>query len=48
MPNQRDIDRRNDAKFLTPPLLMAALLACGILLYAYTGHASAMPGYGSI
>jgi hypothetical protein len=41
MPNQRDIDRRNDTRFLTPLLLMAALLVCGILIFAYTGHSLA-------
>ena len=41
MKNQRDLDRENDVKFLTPLLLMALLLAFGILLYAYTGHSLA-------
>jgi hypothetical protein len=41
MPNRHEIDRKNDVKFLTPLLLMALILACGILLYAYTGHALA-------
>jgi hypothetical protein len=44
MPNRRDIDRTNDAKLLTPLLLMAAILVCGILLYAYTGHSLAASG----
>jgi hypothetical protein len=38
MPSRRDSDRRNDARFLTPLLLMALLMLCGILVYAYTGH----------
>jgi hypothetical protein len=29
-----DFDRRNDARFLTPLLLMALLLVVGILVYA--------------
>jgi hypothetical protein len=41
MPNQDDIDRKNDARFLTPLLLMALILACGILLSAYAGHSLA-------
>ena len=38
MPNQRDIDRENDIRFMTPLLLMGLILVCGILAYAYTGH----------
>jgi hypothetical protein len=38
MPSQRDIDRRNDAKLLTPLLVMALVIAAGILFYALTGH----------
>jgi hypothetical protein len=34
-------DRRNDVRFLTPLLLMAVVLAAGILLFAYAGHALA-------
>lgn len=41
MPNQHDLDRTNDIRFLTPLLLMAVVLICGILFYAYTGHALA-------
>ncbi len=41
MPKQSDLDRQNDMRFLTPVLLMAAILACAILVYAYTGHALA-------
>jgi hypothetical protein len=41
MPDQHDRDRNNDIRFLTPLLLMAAILTAGILLYAYTGHALA-------
>ena len=44
MAEKGEIDRRNDVKFLTPLLLMAPLLAGGILLYAYTGHALAAAG----
>ncbi len=40
MANQRDVDRRNDVRFLTPLLLMALVLVIGILLYSYTGHAA--------
>lgn len=43
MPDQRDLDRKNDIRFLTPLLLMAAILAVGILIYALTGHALAAP-----
>jgi hypothetical protein len=39
--NQREIDRRNDAKLLTPLLLMALVIAAGILFYALSGHALA-------
>jgi len=41
MPNQHDLDHRNDVRLLTPLLLMAAILAVGVLIYAYTGHALA-------
>jgi hypothetical protein len=41
MPNQHGRDRSNDVKFLTPLLLMALILVCGMLLYAYTGHSLA-------
>lgn len=44
MLSQRDLDRRNDVKFLTPLLLMALILACGVLFYAYTGHSLAATG----
>ena len=44
MPNQQDLDRENDRRFVTPLLLMAAILAVGILLYSYTGHALAAVG----
>ena len=44
MANQRDIDRRNDVRFLTPLLLMHLVLVIGILVYAYTGHATAASG----
>jgi len=41
MPNQHELDRKNDAKFLTPLLLMALILACGVLLFAYAGYSLA-------
>ncbi len=44
MPNQHELDRRNDTKFLTPLLLMALILVGGVLLYAYTGHSLAAAG----
>ncbi len=44
MPSQRDIDRNNDVRFLTPLLLMALILAGGILVYAYAGHSLAATG----
>lgn len=42
--DQHNRDRRNDIRFLTPLLLMAAVLAVGILLFAYAGHALAASG----
>jgi hypothetical protein len=36
-----EIDPRNDAKLLTPLLLMALVIAAGILVYALSGHALA-------
>jgi len=44
MPNQRDLDRRNDTRFLTPLLIMALILAIGILVYAYSGQSLAGAG----
>ena len=44
MPSRRDLDRYNDNRFLTPLLLMAVILIIGVLFYAYTGHALAVPG----
>jgi hypothetical protein len=41
MLNRRDVDRRNDARLLTPLLLMALVIAAGVLFYALTGHALA-------
>ena len=41
MASQCDIDRRNDARLLTPLLLMALVIAAGVLFYALTGHALA-------
>ncbi len=34
-----DVDRHNDARPLTPLLLMALVIAAGVLFYALTGHA---------
>jgi type VI protein secretion system component VasF len=39
MPSQ--LDRRNDARLLTPLLVMALVIAAGVLFYALTGHALA-------
>ncbi len=36
MPSQRD--RENDMKLLTPLLVMAIAIACGLLFTAYSGH----------
>jgi hypothetical protein len=44
MPDQRELDRKNDMRLLTPLLLMAAILALGILIYGYTGHSLAATG----
>jgi len=44
MASQQDFDRRNDMRLLTPLLLMATILALGILVYALTGHAIAAGG----
>jgi hypothetical protein len=41
MPDPQDIDQKNDSRFLTPLLVMGLIIAAGILLYAYTGHAAA-------
>jgi hypothetical protein len=41
MPSQHDLDRKNDAHLLAPLLLMAVLLAVGILIIVYTGHSLA-------
>jgi hypothetical protein len=38
MANQQDIDRRNDTRLLTPLLLMALIVAAGVLVSAFTGH----------
>jgi hypothetical protein len=37
--SQHEIDYRNDAKLLTPLLLMALVIAAGILFYALSGRA---------
>ena len=44
MPNQQELDRKNDVRLLTPLLLMAVLVAIGLLVYAYAGHAFAAAG----
>jgi len=41
MPSPREIDRRNDAKLLTPLLVMAIVIAAAVLYYALTGHSLA-------
>jgi len=41
MPNLQDLNRKNDRRLLTPLLLMALIVVCGVLLYAYAGHALA-------
>jgi hypothetical protein len=42
MPNQHNIDRRNDRRLLTPLLVMAVIVMAAIVIYTYTGHAFAM------
>jgi hypothetical protein len=44
MPDQHDLDRRNDVRLLTPLLLMAVIVAIGIAIAAYTGHSLAASG----
>jgi hypothetical protein len=44
MPKQPDLDRKNDIRFLTPLLLMALILVCSVLIYAYAGHPLAAIG----
>ena len=44
MSDDRDINRSNDAKLLTPLLLMALIVVCGFLFYAFTGHPLATSG----
>jgi hypothetical protein len=44
MPNQRDLDRKNDAHLLTPLLLMALIVVFAVLVYAYSGHSLAATG----
>jgi len=41
MPDRRDLDRRNDARFITPLLVMALILAVGILIVTYGGQSLA-------
>jgi hypothetical protein len=38
---QRDIDRRNDSRLLTPLLVMALVIGAGVLFYTLTGYALA-------
>jgi hypothetical protein len=44
MPDDRDFDRTNDAKLLTPLLLMALIIVAGFLFYAFVGHAPTTSG----
>lgn len=44
MPYQDEHDRVNDKRLLTPLLLMAVIVALGVLVFAYTGHAVAVSG----
>ncbi len=37
MPNQRETDRKNDTRLLTPLLLMGLIIAGGILIYLMLG-----------
>ncbi len=37
MPDQHELERNNDVRFLTPLLLMAAIIAGAVLVYAYAG-----------
>jgi hypothetical protein len=37
MPNQREIDRNNDKRFLTPLLLMGLIIVGGILIFLMLG-----------
>jgi hypothetical protein len=39
MDDQRERNRSNDGRLLTPLLLMALLIACGFLFHAFAGHA---------
>ena len=38
MVDQHERDRENDTKMLTPVLLMALVITCGALFYAFAGH----------
>jgi hypothetical protein len=44
VPDQHDLDRKNDIRLLTPLLLMAVIVAIGLAIAAYTGHALAASG----
>jgi hypothetical protein len=37
-PSQREIDRNNDKRFLTPLLLMALVIAGGLLIHLTSGR----------
>jgi hypothetical protein len=39
MPNERDVDRKNDTRLLTPILLMVLIVVGGFLFYAIIGQA---------
>lgn len=43
MLDQHQLDRKNDTRLLTPLLLMALLIAAGILAFSFVGHALAAP-----
>jgi hypothetical protein len=44
MPDNQKSSRANDAKLLTPLLLMALLIVSGFLFFAYAGPVSAAIG----
>jgi hypothetical protein len=44
MVDERERNRENDTRLLTPLLLMALMIACGALLYAFAGHVPTAQG----
>lgn len=44
MPDQHDLDRQNDRHLFTPLVLMAAIIALGVLIIALTGHSLVAAG----